>query len=128
MEVDFHHGNVSAMPFPADSFDLIVCRAAFKNFSEPVNALQEMHRVLAPGGKALIIDMRRDASPQDLDALADQMKLGVVNSLITKWTFRLFLVKRAYTRDQFVEFIADSGFRQSDIQETPTGFEISLTK
>src|SRR5262249_31143807 len=44
--VAFHQGDAARMPFPADSFDFIVCQAAFKNFSEPVQALGEMHRVL----------------------------------------------------------------------------------
>ncbi len=34
--VAFRLGNASAMPFEDASFDQIVCRAAFKNFSEPV--------------------------------------------------------------------------------------------
>ncbi len=34
VEVEFRQGNVSAMPFPADSFDYLLCRAAFKNFSD----------------------------------------------------------------------------------------------
>src|SRR5262249_40437064 len=59
--VEFQQGNASNMPFPAASFDFIVCQAAFKNFSEPVQALAEMHRVLRPGGKALILDLRPDA-------------------------------------------------------------------
>jgi ubiquinone/menaquinone biosynthesis C-methylase UbiE len=50
VSIDFREGNASAMPFAENSFDLLVCRAAFKNFSEPVKALHEMHRVLRPGG------------------------------------------------------------------------------
>src|SRR4051812_7428553 len=42
----FRQGNASAMPFEADSFDFVFCQAAFKNFSDPVGALCEMHRVL----------------------------------------------------------------------------------
>src|SRR5262245_6006552 len=30
VNVDFHHGDAASMPFPADSFDFIVCQAAFK--------------------------------------------------------------------------------------------------
>ena len=36
------------MPFDfmnVETFDFIVCTAAFKNFAEPLNALNEMHRV-----------------------------------------------------------------------------------
>src|SRR5262249_46393885 len=46
VQVAFHHGDAAAMPFEPDSFDLSVCRAAFKNFTQPVQALNEMHRVL----------------------------------------------------------------------------------
>src|SRR5207247_5182412 len=48
--VDFRQGDVAAMPFADGSFDLVVCQAAFKNFSQPRRALDEMHRVLRVGG------------------------------------------------------------------------------
>src|SRR5436190_1642203 len=63
VQVVFVEGNASAMPFDADTFDLVYCRAAFKNFSEPLQALREMHRVLRPGGQAVIVDLRRNATP-----------------------------------------------------------------
>ncbi|MGA8678639.1 MAG: class I SAM-dependent methyltransferase [Candidatus Acidiferrales bacterium] len=128
VEVDFQRGNASQMPFQDDSFDLIACRAAFKNFTEPVQALQEMRRVLHPGGKTLIIDLRRDASKQTIDAYVNKMNIGAVNSVVTKLTFRLMLLKRAYTRDEFERFIVESGFGKSEIQETPIGLEIWLLK
>ena len=64
VSVDFHQGNAAAIPFADQSFDFILCRAAFKNFSEPVRALQEMYRVLAKGGQALIIDLRARRVPR----------------------------------------------------------------
>ena len=41
VEVDFRQGNASQMPFAEAGFDFLLCRAAFKNFSDPVGALQE---------------------------------------------------------------------------------------
>src|SRR5262245_22468849 len=58
--VDVRQGNASRMPFADAAFDFIVCTAAFKNFSDPIGALDEMHRVLRPGGAASIIDLRKD--------------------------------------------------------------------
>src|SRR5262245_15107163 len=60
---EFRLGDAAAMPFDADSFDLIYCQAAFKNFSEPVRAIVEMHRVLQPGGTAIIRDLRKPTTP-----------------------------------------------------------------
>jgi ubiquinone/menaquinone biosynthesis C-methylase UbiE len=128
VEVNFQRGNASSMPFEENSFDLIVCRAAFKNFSEPVGALKEMRRVLRPGGKALIIDLRKDTPKEAIDAHVDQMKIGPLDSAFTKLAFRTFLLKRAYTKDDFTRFIADSGFEKSEIREEPIGFEIWLVK
>ena len=64
--VAFEQGDAAAMPFAADSFDLIVCQAAFKNFSRPLEAINEMHRVLRPGATAVIEDMSGDASRGDI--------------------------------------------------------------
>src|SRR2546430_11528926 len=60
--VDFQQGNASSMPFAEGSFDLIICQAAFKNFSRPSKAIDEMHRVLRDGGTALIKDLRKAPS------------------------------------------------------------------
>src|ERR1700736_4208925 len=44
--VDFREGDAAALPFADQSFDFAICRAAFKNFSDPIGALREMHRIL----------------------------------------------------------------------------------
>jgi ubiquinone/menaquinone biosynthesis C-methylase UbiE len=128
VEIDFQRGNASAMPFAEDTFDLIVCRAAFKNFSQPLEALNEMHRVLKPQGRAFIIDLRNDASLDDIDAYIKDANLGWANSLIYKVTFRYLLIPRAYSRRQFVEMAASSRFGAAEISESGVGFEITLRK
>jgi ubiquinone/menaquinone biosynthesis C-methylase UbiE len=127
-DVEFQLGNASAMPFADDSFDLIVCRAAFKNFTDPVGALREMKRVLKSDGKAVIIDLRKDTSKEEIDKHVDQMHVGAVNAAFIKLSFRMMLLKRAYTRESFERFIAESGFEKSEIADAPVGFEITLTK
>ena len=128
VQVDFQLGNASRMPFEDASFDLIVCRAAFKNFSAPVAALREMRRVLRPGGKAIIIDLRKDTPLAAIDAYVAKMHTNAVNAAIIRWTFRLMLLKRAYTEKDFRSFISESGFEKYEIREAPLGFEIALFK
>jgi ubiquinone/menaquinone biosynthesis C-methylase UbiE len=128
VSVDFRHGNAAAMPLDPDSFDLLVCRAAFKNFSEPVQALDEMHRVLKPGGEAIIIDLRGDVRPAEIATAVDGMGLGRFDAFMTKLIFRHMLIKRAYTSDQFRNMAAASRFGACAIQESPIGLEVTLRK
>ncbi|MEZ4860094.1 MAG: class I SAM-dependent methyltransferase [Caldilineaceae bacterium] len=126
--VEFQHGNGSAMPFAAETFDFIICCAAFKNFSEPVQAIREMERVLKPGGQALINDLRHDASLAAIDAHIAGMGLNWINRLFTKFVFRQTLLKNAYTPVQIRNFVAQTHFDQCEIREDGIGMEIWLTK
>jgi ubiquinone/menaquinone biosynthesis C-methylase UbiE len=126
--VTFEYGNAACMPFDPDSFDFIVCRAAFKNFSEPVRALHEMHRVLQPGGKALILDLRPDAPPEAINAEVENMGLGWFNSLVTKLIFKYTLVKTAYSQEQFRQMASQTPFQTCGIQQDPLGLAVTLTK
>lgn len=128
VKVDFQLGNASAMPFAEGMFDLIVCRAAFKNFSEPVEAMNEMFRVLKPEGRALIFDLRKDASLEEIDRYAHRPGTSWLDGLIIKWTFRFMLIPRAYSADQFHEMAARSRFGRCGLQGAAVGFEIELKK
>ncbi len=126
--VDFRRGNASNMPFGNESFDFLLCRAAFKNFSEPQRALEEMHRVLKSDGQALIIDLRRDAPQESINQAVNDMHLGTVNGILTKLTFRFMLLKRAYTKSEFEHMISRTKFSGMQIQENLMGFEILLSR
>jgi ubiquinone/menaquinone biosynthesis C-methylase UbiE len=128
VRVDFRRGNASNMPFTNESFDFLVCCAAFKNFTEPKLALEEMYRVLKPGGRAMIIDLRKDASQDSIDQTVNNMHVGTVNGIITKLTFRFMLLKRAYTRAGFEELISETEFHDVQIEENLIALEIVLTK
>ncbi len=56
------------------------------------------------------------------------MKLGAVNAILTKLTFRFMLLKRAYTKSEFERMISQTQFSSSKIEENLMGFEILLSK
>ncbi|HZM91875.1 MAG TPA: class I SAM-dependent methyltransferase [Vicinamibacterales bacterium] len=126
--VDVRLGNASAMPLPDASFDFIVCSAAFKNFSDPIGALNEMHRVLEPGGQASIFDLRKDAGRDEIDAEVDRMQMSPFNAWMTRLTFRFLLLRRAYTHEAIQRMAAASRFRGCEIIRDGIGFELRLTK
>jgi ubiquinone/menaquinone biosynthesis C-methylase UbiE len=123
--VDFRRGNASAMPFEDNAFDFVVCRAAFKNFTQPLEAINEMFRVLKPGGRAMIIDLRQDASGEVIGAYVDRLGLGWLDSAFTKLTLK-WLTHRAHSIDDFQKMASNSQFGRCVITEAPIGIEVVL--
>jgi ubiquinone/menaquinone biosynthesis C-methylase UbiE len=128
VNVEFMQGSASNMPFPAGSFDFLLCRAAFKNFAQPVEALKEMCRVLRPGGRGLIIDLKRNASPEAVNHAVDRMGLSWFNRIMTKGVFRMMLIKSAYSKEEFERMLEQTNFSREEIIEEGIGFEIWMTK
>ena len=126
--INFRQGNASEMPFPEGSFDFVYCSAAFKNFSEPGKALDEMHRVLRPGGEARVLDLCKDASLEDIDSYVRKSGRSRIDAWMTKWTFRHVLLKRAYTKDEFFRLAKQSRFGACQIESSTIGLEVHLAK
>lgn len=54
--VEWHLGDVYALPFADNSFDIVTCRFAFHHLREPARALAEMVRVCRVGGRIALCD------------------------------------------------------------------------
>ena len=126
VDVAFDEGDAADLPLPSDGFDFIVCCAAFKNFVRPLDALNEMHRVLKPGGTALIVDLRKDFSRREIDAFVRGK--GVVNGALIKLTFNTMLKRRAYTQEALVRLVSQSRFARGDVSLDALSFELWLHK
>ncbi|HTP27319.1 MAG TPA: class I SAM-dependent methyltransferase [Anaeromyxobacteraceae bacterium] len=128
LNVDFREGDAAHLPLPDAAFDHAVCLAAFKNFSDPLGALDELHRVLVPGGTASILDLRRDVLAEAIAEEVKRMRLSRWNGAVTRFTFRFMLVPRAYPRDALESLAARSRFGRGELVNDGIGFELRLTK
>jgi ubiquinone/menaquinone biosynthesis C-methylase UbiE len=54
--VEFRSGDAENLPFDDEAFDGVVTRLAIHHFANPQRALDQMFRVLRPGGTAVIVD------------------------------------------------------------------------
>lgn len=48
------------LPFASSSFDVVTCSNSFHHYPQQAGVIREMHRVLRPGGKLMLIDGFRD--------------------------------------------------------------------
>lgn len=131
VKINFTHGDASNIHFEDESFDFIICTAAFKNFTKPHTALNEINRVLKPNGKGLIIDLKRDASREEINKDVENMNLNWINTLFTKLTFKTFLLRSAYTKDEIRELVTHTNVKKYEILDDPRdpiGFELWIEK
>jgi ubiquinone/menaquinone biosynthesis C-methylase UbiE len=126
--VRFQLGNASALPIDDESVDFVACRAAFKNFTEPVKALAEMRRVLRPGGHAMLIDMRRDVSVPELQRYVNGLGVSRLNRWFMMLSFRGMLIKRAYPIEEIRRMAVEAGWADPRIDTSPLGFAAWTTK
>lgn len=53
-QIQWVEGNALEMPLPDDSFDVVLCQQGLQFFPDKITALNEVRRVLASGGRALM--------------------------------------------------------------------------
>lgn len=128
VKVDVRLGNASELPLPDASFDFAITMAAFKNFTDPLGAMNELWRVLVPGGQASIIDLRKEVSREEIEREVGRMDLSPINRYLTRWTFEHMLVPRAYPRETLERMARESRFGRCEILEEGVGFELRLSK
>jgi ubiquinone/menaquinone biosynthesis C-methylase UbiE len=54
-------GDSEHLPFADGSFDVVTCANSFHHYPDQQRAVTEMHRVLKPGGRLMLVDGYRDA-------------------------------------------------------------------
>jgi ubiquinone/menaquinone biosynthesis C-methylase UbiE len=53
-------GDSHSLPFADGSFDIVTCAHSFHHYPDQARVVREMHRVLRPGGRVIIVDGDRD--------------------------------------------------------------------
>ena len=61
--VSYVHGDACAMPFEEATFDGVFANGGMHEWSDPTAVFNEIARVLRPGGRFCVTDLRRDMNP-----------------------------------------------------------------
>lgn len=93
-KVEVHTGDARQLPFPDASFEVVLSSMALHNIYDPgerQTAVREIARVLAPGGRVLIVDVRHTpgyaATLRDAGLTSARSVQGAFSYLLTLLTF-----------------------------------------
>jgi SAM-dependent methyltransferase len=75
--VEWEEGDAGALPFDAATFDAVFCQLGLQYFPDRQQAAREMHRVLKPGGRLVVLVWRALAHSPGFAALATALERHV---------------------------------------------------
>ncbi|MCE9669670.1 class I SAM-dependent methyltransferase [Myxococcus stipitatus] len=114
-------GDALALPFPEGRFDCVFSYGSLHEWSRPAVVLDQVHRVLRPGGRFCIIDLRRDLDRQALTFMRVnidvEMRAGFMSS-----------VRSAYTLEELRALVEASALRGAAMRELELGLYLTGTK
>ncbi len=105
---EYFVGDASRISFGDSFFDAVISTNSLHEWSRPKETFNEIYRVLRPGGKYFISDLRRDMSPlmkwfillQPTNVRSEKMRSGFASS-----------VNASYTLSEIPELLADTNLQ-----------------
>ncbi len=109
-------------PFEDGSFDAVFSTGSLHEWPKPVEAFNEIGRVLKKGGLFLIGDLKRNINPfmvviMKSMAVKKSMKLGLISS-----------IRSAYILSEATELLRNSSLADYSVAESPFGIVITGVK
>ena len=128
-KVEFVYGNAQHMPFDNASFDAVTCAYGCRNFQNLDEGLQEMYRVLKPGGQVIILEFSypSNALVRALYDIYFTHVLPLVGRIVsrdkTAYTYLNKSVKSFCWGEAFAQHMRQAGF--TDTRFIPLTFGIT---
>jgi len=128
---DLRVGSIENTTYHDAYFDAVICHSSLSYWDRPPACLNEIDRILKPGGVAKLFEPRREI---DLEGVLHQIRVNLAGvSALRRWAvvqLNKFALKRGkrvglnlYTRDELVDLA-----RRSSFGENSTLAPISLLK
>jgi demethylmenaquinone methyltransferase/2-methoxy-6-polyprenyl-1,4-benzoquinol methylase len=110
--------NAEFLPFEDGEFDAVTIAFGLRNVTDKNAALKEMHRVLRPGGKAMILEFSA-VQPEPLKAIYDAWSFGalpLLGKLIANdeesYRYLAESIRKHPPPEELAEMMKDAGFDQ----------------
>jgi len=102
----FAQGDALRLPFPGGVFDVVTIAYGLRNVADLERALGEMRRVLAPGGRLVVLDFGKPANP-----LAASLYQGFLHTVMpfVGWLFHRDPETYLYIPESLKSFPAQTG-------------------
>jgi SAM-dependent methyltransferase len=115
--IEWHEANAESIPLPDSSFDVVVCSLGLQFVTNQEAALQEMHRLVAPGGRIAV----GTVAPTPVFEILEQALARHLNPTVAAFTGQVFSLDDP---DALRELLAEARF--TDVQVTSKPLTLTL--
>ena len=125
--IDWVCGDGESLPYADNTFDAVTIAFGIRNFENLTQGLQEIYRVLKPGGKLVIVEISvpRNRLVSLVYNLYFFKLLPMIGKLISKdrndYNYLALSAKHFPSRDHFCSIMGDSGFVKSSWKDLTLG-------
>ena len=120
--VEYVRGDACEMPFEDAFFDAVFSNGSLHEWARPDEIINEIGRVLKPGGRYCITDMKRNMSPFVKSFLWIMAKPRHIRPYLVS------SINAAYTKGEIEELLSGTKLSGWQIDENPIGLTISGRK
>lgn len=126
-KIDFILGSALEMPFEDNQFEAVTCAYGIRNFSQLDRGLQEMYRVMKPGGQLVILEFSYPTNPiirwcYDLYFSHIMPLLGkLISHDGSAYTYFLNSVKQFIWGEEMLSHLRNAGFSKAEFKTMTFG-------
>lgn len=119
---EYRRGSAEAIPFEDNVFDAVFTSHSLHEWINPCTIFNELWRVLKPGGRLYVSDLRRDLSRKVCNFLEQ-----IVNSELIRETIRAS-IGAAYTTAEVIALLDMTELVGCEVVETSLGLRVTGIK
>jgi ubiquinone/menaquinone biosynthesis C-methylase UbiE len=116
--IDWYETSIEATPLPDGSFDVVLCQMGLQFVSDKRKALEEISRILAPGGRVML------SLPGPTPALFAQFGDALARHIGPECAGFVNLVFSLHDSDELRGLMTDAGFEHVDIDKSRRRLEL----